>query len=34
MKCDYCDAQFDDSMDGLATKTFHAIVRHPSEVNE
>jgi len=34
MKCEFCDTEFDDSMDGLATKTFHIIVKHPSEVNE
>jgi len=26
MKCDYCPVVFQDSMDGLVTKTFHEIM--------
>jgi len=28
MKCDYCDSQFVDNMNGVTTMTFHVIIRH------
>ena len=28
MKCEYCPREFPDNMDGLATKTFHEILKH------
>jgi len=33
MKCEYCEAQFWDSDNGLATMTWHTILTHPIEVN-
>ena len=32
MKCEYCPKEFIDNMDGLATKTFHEILRHADQI--
>ena len=33
MKCDHCDLEFKDDMDGLATMTFHLIMKHGEIIN-
>ena len=34
MKCEHCSREFPDSMDGLAIKTFHEIIKHAHEIHK
>ena len=34
MKCEHCPREFPDSMDGLAIKTFHEIIKHAHEIHK
>jgi len=33
MKCDHCDLEFHDNMDGLTIMTFHLIMKHGDVIN-